>query len=184
MKSKLHGISSLLFFLLFWGISSFAQNKVSTKSGRVVFASNAALEKIEATSNALNGAIDLPNNTFAFSVEVKTFAGFNSALQQEHFFENYMETDKYPKSTFSGKLIDPLKSDLSQQKVRAKGALTVHGVTKERIIEVSITKKGSSYDFKSNFNISLEDHNIVIPKVVAQKISESIAVSIEGNMSQ
>jgi polyisoprenoid-binding protein YceI len=161
-----------------------AQAKLSTKTGKVVFTSSAPLEKIEAISNTLNGAMDLSSNTFAFSIEVKTFTGFNSALQQEHFFENYMETDKFPKATFSGKLIDPIKSDGTQQKVRAKGALNVHGVIKERIIEVTIIKKGNGFDISSNFNISLNDHNIVIPKVVSQKISESIAVSIQGNMAQ
>ena len=95
-----------------------------------------------------------------------------------------METDRFPKATFSGKLIDPILSTSAQQKVRAKGSLNVHGISKERIIEVTIVKRGTGFDVSSNFNVSLSDHNIVIPKVVSQKITESIAVSIQGNMAQ
>jgi hypothetical protein len=184
MKSKLLGIYSITCLLWFVNLSVYAQSNLATKTGKVVFVSNAPLEKIEATSNALNGAMDLSSNTFAFSIEVKTFTGFNSALQQEHFFENYMETDRFPKATFSGKLIDPILSTSTQQKVRAKGSLNVHGISKERIIEVTIVKRGTGFDVSSNFNVSLSDHNIVIPKVVSQKITESIAVSIQGNMAQ
>lgn len=85
------------------------QDKVLlTENGKVEFVSEAPLEIIKASSSALKGAIDLDKQTFVFVLENQTFTGFNSALQQEHFYENYMETAKYPKTTFTGRIIEPL----------------------------------------------------------------------------
>jgi polyisoprenoid-binding protein YceI len=152
------------------------------KQGTVTFKSNAPLENINAESAMLTGLVSLDQNTFAFSVDVNSFKGFNSALQQEHFYENYMETDVYPRATFSGKLIDKFNPDLQTQKIRAKGNLDIHGVKKERIIDVVITKKGDHYLIVSDFNVLLADHNIRIPKVVYQKIAENINIKVQGEM--
>jgi len=152
------------------------------KQGTVTFKSNAPLENINAESAMLTGLVSLDQNTFAFSVDVNSFKGFNSSLQQEHFYENYMETDIYPRATFSGKLIDKFNPDLQSQKIRAKGNLDIHGVKQERIIDVVITKKGDHYLIVSDFNVPLVDHNIRIPKVVYQKIAENINIKVQGEM--
>jgi hypothetical protein len=93
-----------------------------------------------------------------------------------------MESDLYPKATFSGKLIDKFNPEMATQKLRAKGNLTIHGVKKERIIDVILTKKGDLYLLNCNFNVLLVDHAIRIPKVVHQKIAENISVSVKGDM--
>jgi polyisoprenoid-binding protein YceI len=126
--------------------------------------------------------VDLSRQNFAFNVDVNTFSGFNSALQAEHFRENYMETASFPRASFSGKLIDPIQMDKNVQMVRAKGVLLIHGVGKDRIIDIELTKTNTGYRFNSSFNVALDDHKIVIPKLVHQKIAEIIAVKVDGTL--
>ena len=93
------------------------------------FISQAELELIKAASNETRGIIDPSTNQFAFSVQVNTFNGFNSALQRDHFNEKYMESDKFPKASFSGKIIEQVDySKNGSYDIRAKGDLDIHGV--------------------------------------------------------
>lgn len=156
--------------------------QVFTINGQVHFKSDAPLELIEAESDALKGLIDFYNQTFAFTIPVNSFKGFNSALQKEHFNENYMESDQYPRATFAGKMIE--KVDISQPGeyiVRAKGKLTIHGVEQERIIRATIRVVGESISIQAAFSVLLQEHNITIPKVVQHKIAEEIFVDIRAN---
>lgn len=159
-----------------------AQQILDMKSGEVLFTSEAPLETIKARSSRLLGIMDLTSNKFAFSVDILSFQGFNSELQREHFGENYMETDRYPKATFQGKLIDKFNPNLAKQIIRAKGQFEIHGVAKERIIDVEITKFGDGYKIHSGFNVALVEHNIMIPKIVFQKIAETIHIDVSGTL--
>ena len=135
----------------------------------------------EVVGTIKGGIIDADQQTFAWSVDIKTFDGFNSPLQREHFNENYMETKRFPKATFSGKIIE--KTDFSQNgtyTVRAKGLLNNHGVEQERIIKSTIEVKNGQLRIKSQFTVPLSDHNISIPKIVHQKIAEEIKVTVEA----
>jgi polyisoprenoid-binding protein YceI len=152
------------------------------KTGEIVFTSDAPLEEIKAKSSRLLGIMDIAKNRFAFSVDILSFQGFNSELQREHFGENYMETDKFPKATFQGKIIDKFNPALAKQNLRVKGQFEVHGVSQERIIEVEITKSGEGYRIHSAFNVQLADHNIAIPKIVYQKIAEIIHIDVSGTL--
>ena len=156
-----------------------------TRNGDISFKSDAPLELITAASSEVRGVIDVQKNTFAFSVPVKSFEGFNSPLQKEHFNENYMESTTYPIATFSGKIIEDIdyKKDGTYM-VRAKGVLNVHGVEQERIIKSDIIIKNGAIDVKSNFAILLEEHNIKIPKIVFQKISPEIQVQVDAHLTR
>jgi polyisoprenoid-binding protein YceI len=107
----------------------------------------------------------------------------NSALQQQHFNENYMQSDKFPFGTFKGKIIETV--DLTKNgtyQVRAKGILDIHGVKKERIIPATVVVNGNQLTIRAQFEIPLVDHDIRIPKVVNQKIAEIITVTVTGNL--
>ena len=159
------------------------RNIYKTRTGQIDFISKAPLETIKATSAHLEGVIDATVLSFAFTVTIKTFQGFNSSLQQQHFYENYMETDKFPKATFTGKIIEPV--DLTKPgtyQVRAKGKLDIHGNSKERIIRVDILSTGIELKIKSRFLVPLEDHLIEVPKIVNQKIAEEIDVTVQGTL--
>ncbi len=153
------------------------------ENGKVNFKSDAALEVIQARSNKLRGVIDPIKKTFAWVVDLKTFEGFNSALQREHFEENYLETDQFPKAIFQGKIIE----DIDFQKdgtytLRAKGKLLIHGVEQERILKSQLELKNGKVTIHSVFTVLLSDHNINIPRIVQQKIAEEIAVTVDAEL--
>jgi polyisoprenoid-binding protein YceI len=172
----------ILLFLVFViaGLSPDQKQPIyAINSGIAHFRSDAPLEMIEAESKELKGLIDFEQETFAFSISINSFRGFNSALQREHFNENYMETEKFARATFAGKLIEKIDiSQPGQYTVRAKGKLNIHGVEQERIIPVTLTIQNQQILIHSTFNVILQDHNIAIPKVVQQKIADTIIVHI------
>lgn len=179
----MYRIIFLFFFVTASPQFSNAQDIFLTREGSVVFVSDAPLELISASSDELDGAIDLENNRFAFKIENRSLKGFNSALQQEHFYENYMEVDLYKSSTFQGKIIEKIDSGLQEvQYIRAKGTLTIHGVELEKIIDAEIKIGDGWIDIHSTFEILLEDINIRIPNIVYQKIAESISVEVDAKL--
>lgn len=156
-------------------------NKYMLKQGSIVFKSEAPLELIQAKSTELKGLILTNDLSYAFTVNNSSFKGFNSSLQEEHFNENYMESTKFPRSSFKGKIVDPI--DLSKDgkyEVRAKGKLQIHGIEKDRIIKSIIEVKGNLLIITSKFVVLLEDYDITIPKVVHQKIAEEINVEVKA----
>lgn len=151
------------------------------KKGQVVFHSNAKLELIKATSSQLKGIIDAEKRVFAFTIEMKSFDGFNSPLQKEHFHENYMESDKFPIATFTGHIIE--EDDFTKDgnyNVRAKGKLTIHGVEQERIMQGDITVKGGVIKLACQFTVSLAEHDIKIPRIVHEKLASEINVAVNA----
>jgi hypothetical protein len=172
-----------VFSLVVW-VNPVSAQLYITNEGTATFTSDAPLELISATSDQLSGAIDVSDNRFAFRIANKSFIGFNSALQQEHFYENYIETDKYKYSSFQGKIIE--KIDLSNpepQQVRAKGTLSIHGVEQERIVKATLVVEDGKMVVFCEFTVPLEDHDIRIPNVVYQKIAEVIDVEVNAELN-
>ena len=169
--------------LMVSGLKSQPVTIYHTTSGRIDFRSDAPLEIIRASSNDLLGVLDISKNNFSFKVVIRSFEGFNSPLQKEHFNENYLESDKYPEASFKGKIIED--ADLTVDgtyEVRAKGNLTIHNVMQERIIKCAVTVKNKIITIHSNFTILLSDHNIPIPKVVYQKLANEIKVEVTATL--
>ncbi|MBL0103366.1 MAG: YceI family protein [Bacteroidetes bacterium] len=155
-----------------------------TDNGHVSFKSEAK-QLIKATSDELRGVLDPVHKTFVFKVALQTFKGFNSSLQQEHFNEKYLESEKYPEATFMGKIIETV--NLTQDGVydiRAKGKFWIHGIEQERIIRSLITIKGEKITLEAHFNVLLSDHNIKVPKVVHEKIASEISVDIKAQLNK
>lgn len=158
---------------------------LSTTTGTISFRSDAPLEVIRAASNHLMGRIDEEKRTFAFQVLIRSFEGFNSGLQQIHFNENYLETDKYPEATFTGKIIEPVDFNAAgKYTVRAKGILKIHGVEQERIIKSDVVVSANKVHILSNFTVQLSDHNIRVPRVVHEKIAAEIKVTVEADLAR
>ncbi len=173
----------LLLIAPFANIKVWSQQTAAARNGSIKFVSNAPLEIISASSNELQGAVDLEKQTYLFVVNNATFQGFNSLLQQEHFHENYMESEKYPYTTFTGKIIEPLKPiEGTQQEVRAKGILDLHGVKTERIIRVTLHYLEKTIRAEADFTVLLDDHHMRIPKVVSKKIAPEIEVKVNINL--
>jgi len=180
-------IMRFLIVVIFCGLqlSVFAQPRYKLSEGAVYFKSDAPLEFIEAESKEIKGIIDVENRTFAFSIPMNSFQGFNSALQREHFNENYLESAKFPNASFSGKIIE--QTDFSKDgeyTVRAKGKLAIHGVEQERIIKSTVKVSRGKIFISSNFTVLLKEHDIDIPRIVFQKIAEEIEVKIAATLTK
>mgnify|MGYP001487745994 CR=1 FL=1 len=181
------------FFLLF-SISISAQ-KYYTKTGITEFdGSKAAFEPIKAINNSSISAIDVANGNIAALIKIKDF-DFRLGLMQEHFNENYLESYKYPKSTFDGN-IEILRDSIFDENneifnpglvndnpldIIIKGSLTIKGVTNEIIATGKIKKIENDLNLISSFSIKLSDFNIKIPKVVFMKIDEIVKINLNYN---
>lgn len=172
-------------FLIILSTSTFAQKKFTSDKGEISFTSNATLELINATSKKVQGIIDPNTGAFAFIVKVQSFEGFNSSLQQKHFNDKYMESDKYYDATFSGKIIDQVDfTKDGSYDVRAKGNMVIHGKKQERIIPSKLQIDKGVVTVRSNFEVPLADHGIQVPEVVSTKIATIIIVKLEVTFTQ
>lgn len=158
-----------------------AQNIYTVESSNIKFFSEAPLENIEAVNTATKGLINVENNKVAFVVPIKGF-DFEKDLMEEHFNENYMESEKFPKGSFKGAINEDInwKNDGTYD-VTVTGVLNIHGVEQTRTIPGKLTLKKNQIVVDSKFQIKLEDHNIEIPTVVFQNIAEEIDVTVNLN---
>lgn len=179
MKSA---ILVFVFVCLAMHVDAQKANKIIMRNGNIRFISDATLERIEAKSSKLNGLLILSDKTFAFTVENTSFNGFNGSLQQEHFNENYLESERYPRCNFTGKIVENINFNIDgKYDVRAKGKLSIHGIEKDRIIKATLEIKNGKINVYAKFNVLLEEHGIFIPTIVNQKIAEEIQVVVQAN---
>jgi len=175
---------SLLFIIAFAiSIMSFAPSgKVYlTHTGHVWFFSKTTMENIEAHNYQVGANLNSGTGDMAFSILIKSFK-FKKALMEDHFNENYLESDKYPKSTFKGKIANISSVNFDKNgsyKVNVTGDLNMHNVTKSVNIPGIITVTQDSVYEKSNFTVALKDYNIEVPSVVKDKISETIDIHVD-----
>ena len=174
---------TLLSILLLATVTSKAQ-KFFTRTAEVTFFSEAPTENIEAENRQVTCILNTENGELAFSVQMKGFH-FDKALMEEHFNENYVESHKYPKSTFKGKIIDFDKIDLKKEgkyNVIVEGEMLLHGETKKLTADGEIKVEGDKIILVSKFDLKIEDYKIAIPKAVVNKIAESIEVSMAATL--
>ncbi|HRC32937.1 MAG TPA: YceI family protein [Bacteroidia bacterium] len=165
--------------ILLWSFQASNNKMIMSATGEIVISSHAPLETISAQSNQLKGVVNKADRTFAFTVPIRSFEGFNSPLQKEHFNESYLESSKYANATFKGQIIEKINFDNDTVCFfRCKGLLKIHGVEKERIIRLKMEVKQQQITVDGNFIVPLSDHNIYIPKIVMQKISSEIKTEI------
>jgi hypothetical protein len=181
-KSKIiFGIGTVIIVFMLWSFTTGAVYK--TNLGKVTFFSETPTMNIEANSQVLNSIINPENNTMAFAVQNTSFR-FKNSFMEEHFNEKYMESDKYPRSTFSGKINEPV--DLRKNgsyKVSVTGKLNIHGVEQSRTITGDLTITGSKLHLKSIFPVKLVDHKIEVPTLVFEKIAEEISVTVDSDFT-
>ncbi len=159
---------------LLCSIMASAQKYKSSES-YIRFYSDAPMEDIEATTNEATSIIDTENKNIVIVVPVNTFS-FKKKLMQEHFNENYMESDEFPRATFKGKLED-WNGEEGNFKSKASGTLEVHGVVQNVTIEGDLTYDGNSIKVSTVFPIKLRDHSIKIPKALFYNIAEEVEVT-------
>ncbi len=171
--------AAILFILLVNSLIS--GERYFTRTGYIHFISHTDIIDIAGENNDVGSIIDIGTGEVVFTVLMKSFK-FNQALAEEHFNENYVESDIYPKAKFRGKILDLDKFDLNgtgKHKVFVEGSLTIHGVTNR--IKTSATmefKEGRLYA-ESGFSILPADYNIGIPDVVKDKVAEIIPIKVK-----
>ncbi len=155
-----------------------------TRSAHVDFFSSTPAEDISAVTEQASAVMDLATQSIAFQVPIISFH-FEKALMEEHFNENYLESEKYPSATFQGKLsgLDPNAAVGASQPVTATGTFTVHGVSVEREVAGTAVRTGSGWKLEAQFEVPTEDHAIPIPKLVRSKIAESISVTLRAELT-
>jgi polyisoprenoid-binding protein YceI len=184
MKRKITvtAISSLV-ILLMTSLSVQAQ-RYMTRNGHISFFSEAPLENIEAHNRQVNAAFDASSGELVFRVLMKSFQ-FEKALMQEHFNENYVESDKFPNATFTGTVSNFGEIDLSKDgsySAVVEGDLTIRGITKPVKETGTFEVKGDDLTGKCVFNIRLSDYDVTIPKAVSSNISETIEIRVDVAM--
>lgn len=174
-------ISLFIVALMLLHVADVSAQKFLTREGKVHFFSKAPMEEIDGVNKKATSIIDTQTGQIEFSILMKAFE-FDKALMMEHFNENYVESDKFPKSVFKGVI-----SNNSEVKwtvdgaypVKVAGKMTLHGVTKDMNADGTITIKGGKPTATSIFNLLIKDYNIEIPKVVKDKVAESVKVVVD-----
>lgn len=170
----------LIILLIAMPILGQTQGKIFTKKGKIKFESEAQKEDIQAVNRRVVSAIDTKSGAIEFSVLIRSFE-FEKALMQEHFNEEYMESSKYPKATFKGKITNIDEINFQKDgtyKAKVKGKLTIHGVTKE-VSSIAVFKvSDGKISAKSNFSVKVEDYNIEVPSMMSENIAEVIDVYV------
>lgn len=164
--------------LLVWFSNQAGQDTYVCKNAKISLFSSAPLEDIDATSNSGTSVFNAATGDLAFIVPIRSLQ-FQKSLMQEHFNENYMESDKFPNASFKGKVqekIDTQKDGAYPATVT--GVLDVHGVKQTRTIKGTITVNKGTVSLASAFTVACKDHQIEIPKLVFQKIAETIQVKV------
>ena len=164
-----------------------AQDKYFTKSGKIKFDATEknSPENIDAINNAVTCVLDTKTGNFQFAVLMKGFE-FDRALMMEHFNENYMESDKFPKAEFRGQVVNNTPANYLKNgtyDVVVKGKMTMHGETKEIETKGKITVQNGSLNAVADFPVALADYKIAIPTLVADKVARIAAVKVDCNLT-
>lgn len=175
-----------IFFISFFliAILANAQEKYYTKTGEIKFeASVPSFEEVKAENKTTTAILNIKTGEIAALVLIKGFR-FKVALMEEHFNENYAESNKYPKATFSGKIENYTNGNIDKTSniFLIKGNLTFHGKTIQINTEATISKNDNEIEFTSKFTVKPEEFDIQLPKVVRYKVAESVDVTIHFNM--
>jgi hypothetical protein len=166
------------------GIIASAQDKFFTKNGRISFVSKGNIETIEANHKSITCVLDTKTGNVQFSVLMRGFE-FRKALMQEHFNENYVESDKYPRAEFRGQVVNNSAIGYTKDGVydaKVKGKLTIHGVARDIETDGKLTVKGGKPQANATMVIQLSDYKISIPGIHRENINNNVTITIDCPM--
>ena len=177
-------MKNLLLTFLVFSVSQLMAQRYITRNAEVYFLSDKdALEVVEATNNQVGAVVDLSSNDIAFQIQMRAFK-FKIALMEEHFNENYVESEKYPKATFKGTFTN-LPTDLSKQhELLVAGVMDFHGIQKDIEVNVSLQFIDGELFGTSNFVLLCSDFGIKIPKIVSDKLANEIQVTVKATLTK
>jgi hypothetical protein len=151
--------------------------KMMTRSGEIKFDATVpgAMDPVVGTSTTVSSIFDKATGDFVVQGMVKSFK-FKSPLMEEHFNENYMESDKLPKTSFKGKV---LNYDGKTGTYDVEGDLTIHGVTNKVKTKVTISNANGKLSIVGNFVVKLKEYKIDVPAMAKKTLAETAKISIK-----
>ena len=171
----------MLIMVLVLSFSVASAQKYLSKSGHIWFYSHTPMEDIEAHNRQVVSIINTVTGEVDINLLIKSFL-FKNALMQEHFNENYMESDKFPKASFKGFIQQLSNVNWGKDGIYSSilaGNLTIHGVTKSLNLPITITIKDGKVSGKASFTIDPKEFNISIPSLVENKIAKEMDTQVE-----
>lgn len=177
---------SILITIFIAATSSINAQKLFSRAAYLGFFSDTKMEDIKADNNKATVVLDIPTGAIEISGLVKSFE-FEKALMQEHFNENYMESDKFPKTTFKGKIDNLAAVNFSKDGtygLKVSGDLTMHGVTKKVTVDGVFKVAGGKTTCEAKFFVVPEDYNISIPNTVRDNIASKIEVTFKASLEE
>ncbi|MGY3090591.1 hypothetical protein ACVWYF_003652 [Hymenobacter sp. UYAg731] len=178
MKRSFFLLTAWLLFAALGGAR--AQSKYMTKTGQVSFFSATPIEDIEAKTQQTAAILDFGTGQLAFSIPIKSFV-FKRTLMQEHFNETYLESDKFPKATFTGHFVEFDAATLTTagpHNVPVEGDLTLHGVTHHIKLPATVELKNGQLLAAATFPVASADYDIEIPLLVRSNIAKVVTVRV------
>ena len=177
----------LILLAIFACTAALSAQNYFTRDGKVKFdATNAnSPEQIEALSNTGTCVLDASTGKMQWAVLVKGFR-FEKALMQEHFNENYMDSGKYPKATFSGNITNLSEVNLAQAgtyNAIVSGKMTIHGKTQDITTNGAVTVGEGTIKLNAGFSVLLADYDISIPGLVADKVGKEAKILIDATLT-
>ncbi len=160
--------------------------KFFTRNGHLGFFSKTNMEDIKANNEGVTYIMDLTSGEINISA-LQTNFQFEKALMQEHYNENYVESSKFPKAIFKGKIDDMSKVNFKMEGVynaKVSGNLEIHGVSKPYTVDAVFTVGGGHVIAETNFKVKCADHNIKIEASLKNNIAESIEVNAKADMTE
>jgi hypothetical protein len=168
--------------LIVIGLANFGfSQKMITRSGEINFeASMPAFEEIAAKNNSVSAILNLSNGELAILALIKSFH-FKAPLMEEHFNENYMESSKFPKATFKGKILnfDSTKIAAKKAEYQLEGELNMHGVTRKVKTKITLALNAGKITASGHLIVKANEYNIEIPSLVKSKIAENIGIDLK-----
>ena len=170
-------MNKLITLILIFFVTNLYSQRFITKEAEISFFSEAPIEDISAKNNKVSAVYDDETKQLVFQLNISDFI-FPKPLMQEHFNENYLESDKFPKASFSG-IVGQLNESTT-----ATGTLKIHGESNEVEVKGILVKSNDSVMIDASFRIQLKDFNIKIPKIVMYNIAEEIEVTIKAKLKE
>lgn len=169
---------TLMLLILVAGFAK-AQTVYSSTKAHVKFFSESPLEDIEADNEKARSLISEKDSAIVVSIPNIAFK-FEKPLMEEHFHENYMETEDFPKSMFKGKIVSGMNFQQDgTYEVQVEGQLTIHGVTLDRQLTATIVKAGDVLTVKGSFLVRIEEHDVKVPSMYIDNIAEEVTVFVD-----
>ena len=170
-------MNKIIFFILLLYSSNLYSQRFITKQAEISFFSEAPIEDISARNNKVSAVYDAETKQLVFQLNISDFI-FPKPLMQEHFNENYLESDKFPKASFSGNI-----GKLNKVSI-ATGILKIHGESNEVEVRGILVINNDGVMIDATFTIQLKDYNIKIPKIVMYNIAEEIEVTVKAKLKE